>query len=157
MVTRSKNNIRKPLTRLCLAAFVDTPKCTNLSLLKSEPKSVASALKDADWHAAMVAEINALKAQGTVTLVPRPSGTNIVGSKWIFRVKRNADGSLNKYKAHLVAQGFTQRPGIDYIETFSPVAKHTTIRVVLSLAVSQGWLLRQLDVNNAFLHGMHLN
>lgn len=67
-------------------------------------------------------------------------------------MKQNADGSLDKCKARLVAQGFAQRPGIDYIETFSSVAKHTTVRVILSIAVSQGSVLCQLDANNAFLH-----
>ncbi|KAJ9567715.1 LOW QUALITY PROTEIN: hypothetical protein OSB04_003681 [Centaurea solstitialis] len=74
-------------------------------------------------------------------------------SKWVFRIKYNPDGTIDRFKARLVAKGFTQRPDIDYLETFSPVLKHATLRVVLSLAVSQGWVLRQLDINNAFLQG----
>lgn len=78
---------------------------------------------------------------------------NIVGNKWIFRIKRNADGSVQRYKTWLVAKGFHQSLGIDFFETFSPVVKASTIRVVLSIAVMNGWKLRQLDFNNAFLNG----
>jgi hypothetical protein len=84
--------------------------------------------------------------------VPRPFGVNVVTGKWIYRHKLLSDGSLDRYKARWVLQGFTQRPGIDYDETFSPVVKPATVRVVLSLALSQNWPIHQLDVKNAFLH-----
>ncbi|GJV62128.1 ribonuclease H-like domain-containing protein [Tanacetum coccineum] len=86
-------------------------------------------------------------------LVPRPPDVNIVRSLWLFRHKHNADGSLNRYKARLVANGSTQIVGIDVDETFSPVVKPATIRTVLSLAISRHWPVHQLDVKNAFLHG----
>ncbi|CAL9010999.1 unnamed protein product [Prunus brigantina] len=101
----------------------------------------------------MSEEIQALHQQGTWTLVPPPSHTNIVGCKWIFKVKKNADGTISRYKARLVAQGFSQEYGLDYDETFSPVVRHTTVRLILGLAVQFQWKLRQLDVKNAFLHG----
>jgi hypothetical protein len=101
----------------------------------------------------MQAEYDALIANATWNLVPRPPGINLVTGKWIFRHKLLADGSLDRYKARWVLRGFTQRPGIDYDETFSPVVKPATVRVVLSLALSQDWPIHQLDVKNAFLHG----
>ena len=76
-----------------------------------------------------------------------------MGCKWIFQIKHLPDGSMDKYKARLVARGFHLRPGIDYHDTFNLVVKPTTGRLVFSLAASHSWCLRQLDVNNAFLHG----
>jgi len=81
-------------------------------------------------------EFNALLHNGTWDLVPPSSSTNLVGCKWVFRIKRNSDGAVDRYKARLVAKGFHQQPSIDYKETFSPVIKPTTIRIVLSLAVT---------------------
>lgn len=80
-------------------------------------------------------------------------GRNIVGCKWVYKIKRKQDGSLDRYKARLVAKGFKQRYGIDYEDTFSLVVKIATICIILSIATSKGWSLRQLDVQNAFLHG----
>jgi histone deacetylase 1/2 len=104
----------------------------------------------------MYEEYDALVCNGTWELVPPDGIPNIVGCRWVYRIKRLSDGSINRFKARLVAKGFHQRPGVDYHETFSPVVKPTTVRLVLSLAVSRGWSLKQLDINNAFLQG-HLS
>uniref|UniRef100_A0A8R7UV17 Reverse transcriptase Ty1/copia-type domain-containing protein n=1 Tax=Triticum urartu TaxID=4572 RepID=A0A8R7UV17_TRIUA len=101
----------------------------------------------------MVDEFSALQNNQTWDLVPRPPGANVVSGKWIFRHKLKQDGSLDRYKARWVLRGFTQRAGVDYGETFSPVVKPATLRTVLSLAVAQDWPVHQLDINNAFLHG----
>ncbi|KAI5337565.1 hypothetical protein L3X38_016836 [Prunus dulcis] len=101
----------------------------------------------------MTEELNALIKNGTWSLVSYDPSMNVVWCKWVFRVKRKADGTIDRYKARLVAKGFHQQEGVDYTETFSPVVKVTTIRTVLSLAISNGWEARQLDVSNAFLHG----
>jgi hypothetical protein len=118
-----------------------------------ELKSVAEAMKDDKWRGAMNEEYEALLKNKTWHHVPQDRAINIIDCKWVFNIKRKQDGSVDRYKDHLIAKGFKQRYRIDYSDTFSPVVKATTIRLVLSLAVSRGWFLRQLDVQNAFLHG----
>jgi histone deacetylase 1/2 len=120
----------------------------------AEPQSLNQAFASKEWVAAMDHEHQALLRNNTWHLVPRPKGKNVVGCKWVYKIKRKADGSIDRYKARLVAKGFKQQYSIDYEETFSPVVKAATIRLVLSIAVSNGWSLRQLDVQNAFLHGI---
>jgi histone deacetylase 1/2 len=119
-----------------------------------EPCTIEEALGNKNWKEAMDIEYNALMKNNTWHLVPPKKGSNIIDSKWVFKIKYKADGSLDKYKALLVAKGYKQRFGIDYEDTFSPVVKMSTIRLILSIAVSRGWSLRQLDVQNAFLHGI---
>jgi hypothetical protein len=101
----------------------------------------------------MEEEYAALLANHTWDLVPRPPDTNVVTDKWLFHLKLTLDGSLDRYKARWVLRGFTQRPGVDYDETFSPIVKSASVRVVLSLALSRNWAIPHLDVKNAFLHG----
>lgn len=97
-------------------------------------------------------EFKALMRNNTWHLVP-DLGQPKITCKWVFRVKRNTDGSVARYKARLVVRGFLQQPGRDYSETFSPVIKPVTVRIILSLALSANWSIRQLDINNAFLNG----
>ena len=98
-------------------------------------------------------EMQVLVSRRTWKLVPRLEGTNIVTCRWVFAIKYKPNGVVDRYKARHVARGFTQEYDVDYSETFSPVAKLNSIRVILSIAVNQSWELSQLDVKNAFLYG----
>lgn len=118
-----------------------------------EPTCFSQAIKQVEWREAMATEFNALQVSGTWSLVPPKASMNVLPNKWVFCIKRKSDGSIEWYKARLVANGFHQQEGIDYAETFSPVVKHTTIRTVIALATHFNWPIRQLDVQNAFLHG----
>jgi hypothetical protein len=120
----------------------------------NEPYNVQEVLSTSEWRATMHEEFSALKKNKTWTLVKPQPGRNVIDCKWVFKLKHQADGSIERHKARLIAKGFKQRLKIDYDDTFSPMVKPATIRLVLSLAVSRGWNLRQLDVKNAFLHGI---
>ena len=98
-------------------------------------------------------EYQALLRNHTWSLVPPPPSAHIVGCRWIYKLKYLPNGSVERHKARLVAQGFTKTPGVDYFDTFSPIVKPCTIRLILTLAVSFQWPIRQLDVENAFLNG----
>jgi hypothetical protein len=98
-------------------------------------------------------EYSALYKQGTWTLVPPAPSQNIVGCKWVYKIKRHTDGSISRFKARLIAKGFHQQAGLDYDETFSLVIKPTIVKIILTLAAQFSWPLRQLDISNAFLHG----
>lgn len=90
---------------------------------------------------------------GTWDLVELPKDCGVIGSHWVFIIKCNADGSINKYKAHLVAQGFTQMPGVDYDQTFSPVTRLATLRIVLVKCALNGKYIETIDILNAYLNG----
>ena len=98
-------------------------------------------------------EIQALITNNTWDFVDLPPGKRAINSKWVYKVKLHADGTLERLKARLVIRGFTQQYGVYYQEVFSPVVKMATIRSIIALAAARGWGLYQLDVNNAFLHG----
>ncbi|GJX75492.1 transposable element [Tanacetum coccineum] len=122
-----------------------------------EPATYQEAItsKDSDmWSAAMGEEIESLHKNNTWALVKLPEGRKVVGCKWVFKKKTGLSGSDNiRFKARLVAKGFSQKEGIDYNEIFSPVVRHTSIRVLLSLVAHHDLELEQLDVKTAFLHG----
>jgi len=140
MTTRAKSGISKP-------------KVWTVTTTDTVPRTPQVAIDDPEWKHAMELEYNALIKNNTWTLVDPPLGVHIISCKWIFKNKYNSDGSLQRRKARLLARGFNQIEGIDYFDTFSPVVKLVTIRVVLSLAISHAWPIHQLDVNNAFLNG----
>ncbi|GJT47462.1 ribonuclease H-like domain-containing protein [Tanacetum coccineum] len=142
MIRRSKLGIVKPINRLSLNTFSISP----------IPKNSSDALKDSQWRTAMYDEYNALVKNGTWILVPRSTSVNMVRSMSLFKHKFHADGTLSRYKARLIANGSSQQLGVDFDETFSPVVKPATIRMVLILVVFRQWLIHQLDVKNAFLN-----
>ncbi|XP_062233007.1 uncharacterized mitochondrial protein AtMg00820-like [Phragmites australis] len=127
MVTRGKTGFRFLVNHMNLHA----------STLSSIPKMYRGALSDPNWRVTMTKEFEALQANITWDLIPRLPGANIVTGKWVFRHKFRPDGSLGCYKARWVLRGFTQRPGIGFDETFSPVVKLSTVRTVLTLALSR--------------------
>ncbi|KAA0039144.1 Beta-galactosidase [Cucumis melo var. makuwa] len=117
------------------------------------PKNIYTALECPEWKNAVMEEMKALEKNRTWEICVLPKGHKTVGCKWVFSLKYKADGTLDRHKARLVAKGFTQTYGIDYSETFSPIAKLNTVRVLLSVVVNKDWPLYQLDVKNAFLNG----
>jgi histone deacetylase 1/2 len=147
-ITRSKTGKTKP------KVYRDGTVRYGLSCSTEEPKTLEIALANKRWKEAMDDEYKALVDNKTWHLVPHKKGRNLIDCKWVYRIKRKADGTIDRYKARLVAKGFKQRYGIDYEDTFSHVVKAATIRLVLAISVSKGWSLRQLDVKNAFLHGV---
>lgn len=138
MQTRAKSGISKP----------------KILLTHIEPTTVKQAIADPNWLGAMREEYSALLKNNAWTLMELPPHRKAIGCKWVFKLKENPDGSINKYKARLVAKGFHQQEGFDFNETFSPVVKPVTIRVILTLALTYKWDIQQIDVNNAFLNGI---
>ncbi|KZV80781.1 hypothetical protein EXIGLDRAFT_569675, partial [Exidia glandulosa HHB12029] len=121
-----------------------------------EPRTLSEAQRRPDWtlwEQAIREELATLDAMGTWELVDAPAGANVVGSKWVFRAKKDATGSVVRHKARLVAQGFSQVPGVDYFDTFAPVAKLASIRIVLAMAARLDLELHQIDIKGAYLNG----
>ena len=120
-----------------------------------ESQSFFQAVKDPLWREAMDKEIQALEQNHTWELTSLPPGKTPIGCKWVYRINLKSDGigPVERYKARLVAKGYTQREGLDFIETFSPMAKAVSVRVLIALPIARSWPLHQLDINNAFLHG----
>ncbi|KAI3788114.1 hypothetical protein L2E82_00783 [Cichorium intybus] len=128
--------------------------CFAASLNKSvEPNSFDEAVKDPHWVRAMNDEMEALNRNGTWVVTDLPKGRKPIGCRWVFKIKYKSTGEIERFKARLVAKGYSQREGLDFDETFSPVAKLTIVRCVITMAVQFNWNLYQMDVNNAFLYG----
>ena len=111
------------------------------------------ALSHPSWHSVMIEEMDALNGNSTWNLVHLPTGKKAIGCRWVFAIKVNPDGSVARLKARLVAKWYAQTYGVDYSDTFSPVAKMTSVRLFISLAATHNWDLHQLDIKNVFLHG----
>ena len=102
----------------------------------------------------MVEEYDSIVRNNAWEIVPRPVGKLVVGSRWIYKVKQAADGSVDKYKARFFSRGFSQIEGIDYEETFAPITQYSSIRTILSLSAQMDWHIHQMDVKTAFLSGI---
>jgi hypothetical protein len=146
--TRLQDGIRKE------KKFIDGTARYECIATAEEPGDLMTTLKNKDWKAVMDSEVQALAMNKTWHLVPPDNVKNVIDCKWVYKVKRKVDGSLDRYKARLVAKGSKQWYRINYEDTFSPVVKAATIQIILSIVISRGWCLRQLDVQNAFLHGI---
>jgi hypothetical protein len=118
-----------------------------------EPTCFEQAVGNPKWDNAMDEEMTALDTNVTWELVILPKDKKTIGCKWVYKVKHNVDGSMKRYKTTLVAKGYAQTYGIDYEETYSPVAKMTTVRAIIAMAAAKGWSLHQMDVKNVFLYG----
>ena len=122
-----------------------------------EPQTLKEARSRPDWplwEKAINEELATLRATGTWELVDIPSNANLVGSKWVFQVKKDTAGHVVWYKARLVAQGFSQVPGVDYFDTFAPVARLSSIRAVLAIAAVENLEIHQIDIKGAYLNGV---
>ncbi len=128
--------------------------CEHYSFVSSiESRNIKEALMDADWINAMHEELNQFERNQVWSLVERPHDHNVIGTKWVFRNKQDTNGEVVRNKARLVAQGFTQVEGLDFGETFAPVARLEAIRILLAYAVHHNIKLYQMDVKSAFLNG----
>ena len=118
-----------------------------------EPETFPDAAKDPRWIEAMNEEMQALCKNETWDLVPCSPHKKVIGCRWIYKLKHNIDGSVNRCKARLVAKGYAPTDEVEYEETFAPVAKMAIVWTVIALAGTKGWHLHQMDVNNDFLQG----
>ena len=119
----------------------------------SIPKTLHEALSHPGWKQAMIDEMITLESNQTWELVPPPLGKSIVGCRWVFNVKVGPDGQVDRLKAQLVAKGYSKVYGKDYSDTFSPIAKMTSVRLFIAMAAMRRWPLFQLDIKNTFLQG----
>ena len=120
----------------------------------TEPSSFQEAMQQPTWVDAMVEEYDSIVKNNAWEIVPRPVDKSVVGSRWIYKVKQATDGSVEKYKARFVAQGFSQIKRIDYDETFAPVARYSSIISIFALLAQMGWRIHEMDVKTVFLNGI---
>ncbi|KAL0462570.1 UNVERIFIED_CONTAM: Retrovirus-related Pol polyprotein from transposon RE1 [Sesamum latifolium] len=148
---------------VCHCTFLASAHCTPSSFApphissvaqlssKQEPRTYLQASKDEKWIAAMQQEIQALERSGTWEITTLPIGKRVISSRWVFKLKLNPNGSIERYKARLVAKGYIQIEGVEYFDSFSPIAKSVSTRVFLAVATAKGWPVLQLDANFGYL------
>ncbi|KAK1423780.1 hypothetical protein QVD17_19088 [Tagetes erecta] len=110
-------------------------------------------MQDERWVEAMKKEIQALEQNKTWTLETLPEGKRAIDSKWMYKIKYKPNGEIERFKARFFTRGFAQTEGVDFHDTFAPLAKLVTVRTLITVATKKNWIIQQFDVNNAFLHG----
>jgi hypothetical protein len=123
-------------------------------ILEEEPTCFEESIQRKEWAYAMKEEYQSIIKNEVWEIVPRPKSKDVVSSKWLFKIKHVANGSIEKYKERFVAHGFSQKKGIDYEETFSPISRYTSIRTIIALVANMKWKLHQMDVKTTFLNGV---
>ena len=156
MTTKFKNNIVQPKIPIDGTVHYPLPKALLVASTAKpnlqEPTCFTVASKSPHWRSAMNLEFDALLKNCIWNLIPPLPNQNTIGCKWVFRVKRHADGIVERYKAWLVAKGFHQQFGVNYEETYILVIKPTMVNTVLFITISAGWKIHQIDIQNVFLH-----
>jgi hypothetical protein len=151
---RRSTRIKYPIQKLTYDGFVAHHYTYMVRVVQEvEPICFEQLVGNPKWDNAMDEEMVALDANATWELVALLKDKKAIGCKWVYKVKHNANGFVSRYKARLVAKGYAQTYDIDYEETYSPVAKMTTVRAIIAMATSKGWSLHQMDVKNVFFHG----
>ena len=133
----------------------DERQAVHAEAYSTEPTTYLEAIRGDEcekWRMAMEEELASIRENATYTPMKAPPGVKTVRSKWVYKIKKNPDGTT-RYKARLVAKGFTQKYGVDYLETFAPVVKYKSLRMLLALANELRWTVHQMDVTTAFLYG----
>ena len=123
-------------------------------IVNQEPNSYEEDVQKKEWVDLMTEEYQSIMKNDVWDIVPKLEIKSVVSSKWIYKIKNAADGSIEKYKARFMARGFSQKKGIDYEETFVPVARYTSIRTIMALTSTMKWNLHQMDVNTTFLNSV---
>jgi hypothetical protein len=123
-------------------------------LLEKEPTCFEEAIQKKEWEDSMTEEYQSIIKNDVWEIVPRPNSKDVVSSRWLFKIKHDVDGSIEKYKTRFVARGFSQKEGIEYEETFAPVARYTSIRTIIALTAKMKWNLHHMDVKTTFLNGV---
>ena len=123
------------------------------SIVAFEPSSYEKATSQQVWREAMMEEYSSIMKNDVWEVVSRPEGKSVVTSRWIYKIKHVADGSIDKFKAPFVVRGFSQVEGFDYEETFALIARYTSIRSIIPIAAEMGWKIHQMDVKTTFLNG----
>lgn len=118
-----------------------------------EPMNYTQAVKDQNWKAAMEREMQSIEGNDTWRLTNLPAGKKTIGLKWIFKLKKDAEGNIVKHKARLVAKGYVQEHGVDFDEIFAPVTRLETVRLLVALPAKSEWEVHHLDVKTTFLNG----